>query len=269
VDLEGALDRLYQVPPDEFVEARNALAKELRLAGEKAAAESVVRRARPTPVAWAVNQLHFRARRELDALCEEGALLREAQESRFDAAEFTARRRAHAEALRAAADRGMALAGAQALKPNAAFRRRLESTLSLLGASPGGVTPPPGRMSLELESMGFDALTSAAPVPLPAKPKRETPPGGSQHAMKVAAVRESVEAIEKVIRRLEQEAESAEAKHTRAARDAEDAAERAAISAQARDEARRGADQARQKLDAAQLELDEARRVFDDLRASG
>jgi hypothetical protein len=266
MDLESELDRLYQVPAAAFVAERNALVKTLRQSGDKARAEEVARLGRPTPVAWAVNQLHFRSRDALDGLKEAAAALRQAQEESFDADDFAARRRAHHAALRHATSRALELAEEGGLKPNAAFQRALESTLNLLGASVEEVSPPPGRMSAELEAMGFDALAAAAPAPAPqSRPRREAPPADPAHAEKISMVKAALDSVAKEVRRLELEAEASEARHTRAARDADDAAARAATADAARDEARKEADLARDRLDRARAELDQARRAFDAL----
>jgi hypothetical protein len=265
VSLEAELDRLYQVPPAAFVAERNALAKALRASGDKAGAEQVLRLARPSPVAWTVNQLHFKAKGELDALREAGTALRRAQEERFDADEFAERRRAHQDALRAATARALSLAGEGGVSQNAAFERRLESTLNLLGAMPD-TSPPPGRMHGELEAMGFDALAAVAPAPAP-RPKRAVPVVDARRAEQLANVKGSIDAIAREVRRMEQEAEASEAKYKRAVRDAEDAAERARIASRASDEARTQADTAQKRLEAARRDLAEARRAYDELSA--
>ena len=269
MDLESELDRLYQVPAAAFVNERNALAKALRQSGDKAAAEEIARLGRPTPVAWAVNQLHYCAPDALGALKEAGAALRQAQEESFEADDFAARRRGHQAVLRGATQRAMELAEEGGLKPNAAFQRRLESTLNLLGAAVEEVSPRPGRMSAELEAMGFDALTAAAPAPPPqSRPKREAPPADPLHAERISTVKAALDAVAKEVRKLELEAEASEARHTRAARDADDAAARAAAAGVARDEARKDADLARERLERARAELERARRAFDELRDS-
>src|SRR4051812_17139068 len=51
------IDELYTVDPSEFVARRNALAKELRAAGDRDAAAEVSKLRRPTVVAAALNQL--------------------------------------------------------------------------------------------------------------------------------------------------------------------------------------------------------------------
>lgn len=74
------IDDLYRVRPEEFVAARDALARRLREEGRKDEAAGVKKRRRPTVVAWAVNQLPVIAGAELDRLLDESNLLREAQQ---------------------------------------------------------------------------------------------------------------------------------------------------------------------------------------------
>jgi hypothetical protein len=263
VDLDSELDNLYGTTPGEFVGQRNALARGLKAAGDKAAADQVARLSRPSPVAWTVNQLHFKARADLEGLRAAGRALRSAQEQQFDADDFATRRRAYQDSMKALMARALSLAAEGGLSPNAAFERRLESTLNLLGAA-DDVTPPPGRMSAELEPMGFDALTAAAPAP-PARPKRSVPVLDQARADTIASVKSALDAVIREVRRLEHEASASEARHSRASLDADDAANRALLASRARDEARRDADEAQRRLQSARVELDEARRVYDEL----
>jgi hypothetical protein len=71
-------DRLYAVPLEDFIAERKRLAKELRDGGDREAAAEVAKLPKPTPPAWALNQL---AREEPEAI---GAWL-DAAESLRDA----------------------------------------------------------------------------------------------------------------------------------------------------------------------------------------
>ena len=64
---EEQIDELYSLPLGEFTARRNALAKELKDAGDKEAAAAVKSAAKPTLAAWVVNQL---ARREAETMQE-------------------------------------------------------------------------------------------------------------------------------------------------------------------------------------------------------
>ncbi|MGH9246982.1 MAG: hypothetical protein ACRD29_22225, partial [Acidimicrobiales bacterium] len=74
------IDSLYQLPPEEFVAARDALARELRQAGNKDSATAVTALRRPTVAAWALNQLRQRDPDGVEELSAVGDSLRDAQE---------------------------------------------------------------------------------------------------------------------------------------------------------------------------------------------
>ncbi|MDQ3146055.1 MAG: hypothetical protein M3R01_03825, partial [Actinomycetota bacterium] len=71
---------LYELAPEEFVAAREALAKELVAEGDRAAAKEVRALRRPTVVAWAANQLVRRHPQAVESLLAAGGQLRAAQE---------------------------------------------------------------------------------------------------------------------------------------------------------------------------------------------
>ncbi len=70
-----ALDELYGVPPDQFIDTRDALAKKLKAAGDKDGAAAVKKAHKPTLAAWALNQVPRVAKAELEALLEAGKAL--------------------------------------------------------------------------------------------------------------------------------------------------------------------------------------------------
>ena len=61
--IETEVDRLYQLPPDEFTAARNALAKEA--GADRAEVRGL---GKPPIAAWAVNQLYWKRRDVYDPL---------------------------------------------------------------------------------------------------------------------------------------------------------------------------------------------------------
>jgi hypothetical protein len=78
-DLETEIGRLYGLPPEEFIAARDQLRRRLRQEGDREGAERVRGLRRPTVAAWAVNQV-ARDRPELvQALQAAGDRLRQAQ----------------------------------------------------------------------------------------------------------------------------------------------------------------------------------------------
>ena len=56
-DLEAALDELFATPPEDFVAARNGLARELKAAGQKDDAAEVTALRKPNRLVWALDQL--------------------------------------------------------------------------------------------------------------------------------------------------------------------------------------------------------------------
>ncbi|MGY1827702.1 MULTISPECIES: hypothetical protein [unclassified Blastococcus] len=72
-------DELYGIPPEDFVEAREARRKEVRAAGDRELAGVIGKLRKPTTAAWVVNTLVRRQPAEVAELVELGAGLREAQ----------------------------------------------------------------------------------------------------------------------------------------------------------------------------------------------
>jgi hypothetical protein len=72
-------DELYGAPPEEFIARRDARAKELRKAGDRAAADAVKKLRKPSVAAAAVNRLARTAADDVSALLAAGEALRQAQ----------------------------------------------------------------------------------------------------------------------------------------------------------------------------------------------
>ncbi|HKP90138.1 MAG TPA: hypothetical protein VJT75_09215, partial [Thermoleophilaceae bacterium] len=77
---EDAVDELYGLPIDEFTPRRDALAKELRGAGNRDAATWVKGLRKPSAAAWLVNQIARARARDARALVDAGEALRAAHE---------------------------------------------------------------------------------------------------------------------------------------------------------------------------------------------
>jgi hypothetical protein len=73
------LDELYSEHPNGFVAGRNALAKELRAAGEREEAERVKKLRRPSAAAWLVNRAALTSPKQLEEFAEASQALEEAQ----------------------------------------------------------------------------------------------------------------------------------------------------------------------------------------------
>jgi hypothetical protein len=155
--LEGELDRLFQLPPGELVEARNALADRLRKAGDKAGAAQAKAIKRAAPVAWALNQLWFtqpalleRARAQADEL--RGLQAQRGGDPRRLAAALEQQRNA-TQAVIDAALRAWRSAG---LSESGLSERKLFTTVQAWLSGKGEERP--GRMTVEIEASGFDAF---------------------------------------------------------------------------------------------------------------
>ena len=72
---------LYELPPEVFTAARNALAKELKAAGDKEAAAAVAKLRRPSVGAWALNQVARQQPYLIETALEAGAALRAASDA--------------------------------------------------------------------------------------------------------------------------------------------------------------------------------------------
>ena len=77
---DDAIDELYGLDPSDFVAARNDLARRLRREGDRTLAAEVATLRRPTPAAWAVNQLTRRHRDDVEELVRLGEALQAAQD---------------------------------------------------------------------------------------------------------------------------------------------------------------------------------------------
>jgi hypothetical protein len=80
-ELEQAVDQLHAAPLEEFVAERKRLAKELREAGDRDAAAQLAKFPKPTPPAWALNNLAREQPETVSAWLDAVAGLREATEN--------------------------------------------------------------------------------------------------------------------------------------------------------------------------------------------
>ena len=166
---DDEIDRLYQLPLDEFTPARNALARE---AGK--GAPEVKRLEKPNAAAWAVNQLYWRERTLYDSLIAASEKLRAAyrQQLAGKSSDVKGAETAHRELVKKAtqAAREILEAAGNASGPV------MESIRETLDTLPGADRP--GRLTKPLKRTGFEALqgftVSARPKPIKAKPQPAT-----------------------------------------------------------------------------------------------
>jgi len=156
------VDALYQQPLSDFTRERNALAK--RLSG--ADAQRVRALEKPTVVAWAVNQVFWRARAVFDRVMKAGDALRDAQVAALHgkAADVRTASDAHRRAIAQAVADAERLAAASGSKPSADALARTFEALSIAASPP----QPPGRLTEALQPAGFEALAGITPKKLAA-----------------------------------------------------------------------------------------------------
>ncbi|HXO19313.1 MAG TPA: hypothetical protein VOA87_05225 [Thermoanaerobaculia bacterium] len=171
--LDSDIARLYGLPLDEFTPARNALAAELKKAGQAKAAGEVKALAKPSLSAWTVNLLFSSEPRKMDALVAAGRRARGAQTKAVsgsggkDLREAIVTVRALQEELR---HRAVGLLKESGHNPGDAVVDRLATDLEALAFNPEA-EPAAARRWLDgdLEPPGFEVL---AGLQLAAHPAR-------------------------------------------------------------------------------------------------
>lgn len=164
--LEGAADRLYALPLEDFVAGRTAAAKTLRQAGEKEAAARVAKLPKPSQVAGVVNGLSRDG--ALEELLEAGAALRSIQLGGGPPDEL----RDAAASERAAVD--SVIRGVENL--SRALSDRLRTTLHAAALDDGvRALIEAGRLVEEPEAGGAWPAMAPAPGGAPMRRKRERP----------------------------------------------------------------------------------------------
>jgi hypothetical protein len=248
--IDADLDRLYQLPPAQFIAERNALAKRAGVrAGEIRALP------KPTLPVWAVNQLYWREPEVYKSLIGKAEDLRATHKAVLGGrrGDLRAASRAHEEAVEAALKAALAIAGEGGTAPSDAVRQTIGTTLRGLPAG-----DPPGRLRHALTPGGFEMLSGLPSrgrvVPAPAHGPKTTPSKSTGHgaagkkpdSAALKRARQAAAAAERALATADQQARREEFEAARAARDAEKAQRRVA--------------RAQEALDAAQAELEDAER---------
>jgi hypothetical protein len=170
VDVDAAIDRLYQAPLDQFTAQRNALASELRKSGDREEADRVKALPKPGATAWAVNQAWWRDQPTFRAMLDAGARLRAAHMERAEGkpADVRAAVEARQRAVGAVVEAAIEALGGEG-QVTADTRHRIAGTVEALASS--GVPPDVtvGQLSKDLQSSGLEALSAMAGL-VPASP---------------------------------------------------------------------------------------------------
>jgi hypothetical protein len=263
LDVEAEIDRLFQTGLTSFIAERNALASRLKAAGDSAAAQTIKALAKPSPAAWAANQLYWRSRKQFDDLLGAVERARNLQAAALRGRDTPALRAALDTSERAL-ERAAGTAAAyldEAGHRSQPLRQRLVNTLRAIaaqGRSPSA--PRAGHLATDLAPPGFStlaALTASLPAPpLVAVPARsataDAPSGRETRRSRLEELGTQIRAAERARREGRKRLTKAEATAARA-----EAAAR---------EAAGGVDEAERELAAARAALSRAETTWNRAR---
>jgi hypothetical protein len=212
---------LYGLPLEEFTKARDALAKEVRQAGDKEAADEIKALRKPPVSAWAVNQLARRHPQELKTLVKAGEGLRKAQRAAVGGGGPDALRdatRAHRERL----DELTSIARHDLGAESATLQRVVQNLRTASVDKEASKALLAGTLTGDVEQSGFGQLLSAVPAggfrkprekakpepkrerkPAAAKPKPPPTPKPDPNAAKRVRLQEQLERARDRVRELE------------------------------------------------------------------
>jgi hypothetical protein len=262
------VDELYGLPFDEFVPARNALARELRKANKRDEAAEVSALRKPSVAAWAVDQLVRTQRKAISELFDAGDALRAAQEDvlagRGDGQSLRAavdRERTAVDALAGAA-RGLLSSDGHELSPT--IVERVSDTLHAAALDDEAREQVrEGRLERELRHVGLGVLgappAGARPAGAPAPPRKKKPATANKRP---AADRAAERAAREERERAQRERAEARAAAREARRRAEHAERAHRVAAERRDRAAEALREAESQLNVAETELAEAQEAL-------
>ena len=254
-----SLDDLYAAEPEEFVAARNALAKQLKAAGDKDTAAEVAKLRRPPVSAWALNQVARSRPDEIEALMTSAADLAGALADPAGA-DLRAIQRAFRSAIEAVVRTTLDVVSSSGRNPSPGLQQAIQATLQAAAVDDGialalrsGVLaedePAPGFLFVE-----SDEGSPARPATKPAT-KAAAPAGSPKKAAIGRRTRPTRAAADPAPAETTPETTGAKAGATAGAK-AERAAERAA-----QREADRSAAKERARLETEEREAERRRRA--------
>ena len=159
---EAAAVELFQAPHEKFVVERKRLSLALKAQGDKAAAAKLLALNRPPVSAWAVNQLWWQERGEVESLFAAAARQRAGER------EASAEHRQRLSQLRARAAELLRAAGHT---PSEGTLRRVTTTLSALAAAGGFEPDLPGALSADRDPPGFETVALSGGFELAREPE--------------------------------------------------------------------------------------------------
>ena len=246
--LEAEIDRLYQLPLEEFTAARNALAKG---AGSEGARIRAL--AKPPIAAWAVNQLHWKHPDTWHALMAAGENAQKAHRAVLagKSADVRAASKVHEDAVEKALRATLAILKDADHEAADATKHAIGTTLRAL---PGEETP--GRFTRTLQPAGFGMLTGLSIAAGPAKPLTPLKPAIVAEKPKVdvkalTRARQAAAEAARVLRDTENALRRDEFEKVRTEREEQRAIEAAEKATQLREAAAEKAEESRRALSTA------------------
>lgn len=162
--LEDDLDVLYACPLGEFIDRRKALVQALRKAGRKEDAAKVAGAAKPTPAAWAVNQLARSRPEDLAAVIEIGdrwrARMLATSPGHADANAMSEARSAQRNLVARLTRVAGQLLEAAGASSSSTTLERVAATLTTISTTGAWGGCPAGQLTRELDPPGFEVLAA-------------------------------------------------------------------------------------------------------------
>lgn len=294
--LDADIEKLYQLPLEDFTAARNALAK-----GAGKRASEVRALVKPPVAAWAVNQIYWHRRATYEALIDAAQALRRAHAAVLGgrAADVRSAGKEHDARVAEALSAALEILLENGHPATDAARQAIATTLRALPAD-----EPAGMLTRTLQPGGFEALAGlsikGAKVPAAfkpaakpasaaaASPKDKGHKEAARDTKAIAKAREAIASATRALKQAEHAAQREEFERARTARDDEKAvkavmaakkavenaeselrdAEAAAESAaRKKSSAEKRAQQAEAAVETARAELESARAALDTLQS--
>jgi hypothetical protein len=256
------VDALYGLALDEFTRGRDALAKDLRASGDRAAADWVKALRKPSAPAWVANQLARTQAREAKRLLETGDRLRRAQEQVLAGDASAGDLRTAAEEAAGAQDalleKALGLLDHRGHPPSDATVGRVKETLQAVPLDERARAEfAAGRLTREQRATGFGLAGAASP---PAggrtRSRRTTRKRGADER---ARARDALKDAKARHREASHAVTEAERDVEKARRDAERAQRRLEDASRALEDARAGEEDAQRRVDEAGAAVERAR----------
>jgi hypothetical protein len=265
------VDELYGLPLDRFTPERNALARELRNAGERDQAAGVASLRKPSVAAWAVNQLVRTQKRAIGELFEAGDALRGAHDAVLAGCGDGSSLRTAVERERATIESLIQAAGGllstDGHELSSTIIDRVADTLNAAALDDDArAQVRDGRLERELRHIGLGLAVAgggaATPAPAPARTRRGASRGTAKAPKKQTA---SEPAVRERAQARAQERAQERALEREARRRVERAERGAELALERRERAAQALEAAEAELADAEDELLEAKRRLSEL----